>query len=80
MAQPRHHFLPFRLIARPKFNRWCFQRRPDLDWPAPANGAAHMLDDVSRPTIPSVKSKPTPQCSAVHDALMVTESTSHRDV
>lgn len=78
MGQPRHNFLPFRLIARPKFNRWCFRRRPDLDWPALANCAAHMLDDVCRPTVPAVQRKPAPQSSAVHDALMLTETSSHR--
>lgn len=80
MAQPRHHFLPFRLIAWAKFNRRRFRRCPDLDRSAPADSAAHMLDDVSRPTIPSVKRKPTPQYPAVHDALMATESASHRDI
>lgn len=80
MAQPRHNFLPFRLIARPKFNRWCFRRRPDLDWPAPTNCAAHMLDDVCRPTVPAVQRKPAPQYYAVHDALMRAETASHRDI
>ena len=80
MAQPRHNFLPFRLIARPKFDRRSFRRCPDLDRSAPADSAAHVLDDVSRPTIPSVKGKPTPQCSAVHDAMMITKSASHRDI
>ena len=80
MAQPRHHFLPFRLIARPKFNRRSFRRCPDLDRSAPADSAAHMLDDVCRPTIPVVQSKPAPQNSAVHDAPMLTESASHRDI
>src|SRR3546814_19315479 len=39
-----------------------------------------MLDDVCRPTIPVVQSKPAPQNSAVQDAPMLTESASHRDI
>lgn len=80
MTQPRHNLLPFGLIARPKFNRRSFRRCPDLDRSAPAYCAAHMLDDVCRTTDPAVQSKPAPQNSAVHDAPMLTESASRRDI
>ena len=80
MAQPRHHFLPFRLVTRSEFDCRRFCRRLKRYWSAPADGAAHVLEHVCRSAIPSVQREPAPQYAPVHDTLMIAESASYRDV
>src|SRR3546814_20548256 len=73
-AQPRHNLLPSDFIARAKFDRRRLRRRLELDGPASADAAAHMLNEVRRSAFPTVQREPAPQYAALDNPAVITSS------
>src|SRR3546814_4002841 len=79
-APSRHNLLPSDFIARAKCDRRRLRRRLELDGPASADAAAHMLNEVRRSAFPTVQREPAPQYAAIDDPAVIARSAPGRDV